>query len=278
MREELIAPLLHELGYRAMGEHLIIRGPALVHPYVYLGSKKHKVNIIPDYVLARRSRPLCVLDAKAPGENIVKGPAVEQAYSYAMHKDVRVGMYALCNGRDFTLYHVSRHPSLLHFPLRDIARHWPLLRHYLGIEGTADGHLRPDFRPDLGVEFHKMGFAFGPDGRPIVHLFVSIEMSTVGRVSEQLFTISCISRDEGGEGLHMVSFDFELPLLDAFLDQVPAGSRTDVRRALLSNFPNAVRFESKEPLHIGVVGRIAMEPITNENESYCPFVVEQFIP
>jgi len=34
---------------------------------------------------------------KAPSENIFTGKNVEQAYSYAMHRDIRVPLYGLCN-------------------------------------------------------------------------------------------------------------------------------------------------------------------------------------
>jgi hypothetical protein len=45
VREELITPLLHALGYKAYGEFQILRSKPLVHPFVMIGSKKHKINI-----------------------------------------------------------------------------------------------------------------------------------------------------------------------------------------------------------------------------------------
>ena len=45
VREELITPLLNKLGYSVKGKNLIIRSKGLLHPYVYIGSKLHKVNI-----------------------------------------------------------------------------------------------------------------------------------------------------------------------------------------------------------------------------------------
>ena len=41
------------------------------------------------------------------------GKNVEQAYSYAMHRDVRTMFYALCNGRRFTLWHVLHYEPLI---------------------------------------------------------------------------------------------------------------------------------------------------------------------
>ena len=60
-----------------------------------------------------------MLDAKAPNENIDTGKNVEQAYSYAMHRDVRVQFYGLCNGRKFVVYDVTKGPPILDIALKD---------------------------------------------------------------------------------------------------------------------------------------------------------------
>ena len=98
VREELIVPILNRLGYTASGEHRIVRSKPLVHPFVSIGTKQYKINIIPDYLLSVGGLTKWVLDAKRPGEEILTGTNVEQAYSYAIHKDVRVSLYGLCNG------------------------------------------------------------------------------------------------------------------------------------------------------------------------------------
>src|ERR1035437_1870158 len=66
VREELIAPLLKALGYSASPPNQIRRSVALTHPYVYIGTKKYPVTIIPDYLLSRSGKNLLALDAKAP--------------------------------------------------------------------------------------------------------------------------------------------------------------------------------------------------------------------
>jgi len=115
VREELIVPVLKDLGYSASPPNQILRSVTLKHPYVYIGTKKHPVNIVPDYLLMRNGHPFLVLDAKAPTEEIHRGKNVEQAYSYAIHRDVRADLYALCNGREFVLYQTSRWPEVLSF-------------------------------------------------------------------------------------------------------------------------------------------------------------------
>lgn len=93
VREELILP--------------IIRSKTLEHPYVSIGSQPRKISIIPDYVFLSDDKPYWVLDAKSPSEKIRKSEHVEQAYSYAIHPEIRADLYALCNGKEFILYSIK---------------------------------------------------------------------------------------------------------------------------------------------------------------------------
>ena len=101
VREEIISPILHKVGYSPSGKMRVQRSKRLTHPYVMIGSKKHNIAITPDYTLYWEDRPLMVLDAKAPWESIYKSKNVEQVYSYAIHPEIRCEYYALCNGHEF---------------------------------------------------------------------------------------------------------------------------------------------------------------------------------
>ncbi len=109
VREEIVSPILKELGYSAGGLNRIVRSRSLSHPFVKIGSQERPVTIIPDYLLLAANKPAWILDAKAPGEPVTSGGHVEQAYSYAIHPDINSRYFALCNGREFAL----RHGSLL---------------------------------------------------------------------------------------------------------------------------------------------------------------------
>ncbi len=124
VREELILPLLHALGYSAGGLNRIIRSKTLVHPFVNIGSKRHKVNIVPDYLLAAESKYAWILDAKSPEEEITVGANVEQAYSYAIHPDIRVNIYALCNGKALVVFQIDRMQPILYCQLSELHQHW----------------------------------------------------------------------------------------------------------------------------------------------------------
>jgi len=137
VREELIAPLLQRLGYSASGKNKIFRSVALAHPFVKLGSKRHRIKIIPDYTLKVNNQTCWILEAKPPVEP-TKGENAQQAFSYAIHPDVRVRYFAICNGRWFTVYDVYRLEPILDFKLLAIKSHWQKLVELLSPEAFLD--------------------------------------------------------------------------------------------------------------------------------------------
>lgn|GEM_PF-3484547 len=131
VREELITPLLHSLGYQADGEFKILRSKNLVHPFVMIGSKQQKINIIPDYLLQVRNHFAWVLDAKRPNQNVADGENVAQVYSYAMHPEIRVNLYALCNGRQLTVFNIYKTEPIFQTRLQDLEKMWSSLEDFL---------------------------------------------------------------------------------------------------------------------------------------------------
>jgi hypothetical protein len=149
VREEIVAPLVRALGYAVSGPNRVIRGRRLEHPFVSLGVATHRISIIPDYLLFAEGRPVWVLDAKSPTESIDDPDHHAQAYSYAIHRDVRVEWYALCNGREFGLYNVAdmaRTPRL-RFKLSEVASRWAEVHTSLRPNGrvASQGRLDKDF-------------------------------------------------------------------------------------------------------------------------------------
>lgn len=143
VREEIILPILNALGYSAGGLNRIVRSKTLEHPYLTTGSKKKPITLIPDYLLTVGKNFVFVLDAKRPREpsgvevEIKTGDNVEQVYSYAVHPEIRVEQFALCNGREFILFDVRQKEPVLYFHLSEIARYWDDLYKYLAPAQTA---------------------------------------------------------------------------------------------------------------------------------------------
>jgi hypothetical protein len=147
VREEIISPIIKAAGYGLTKPSKIIRSKPLEHPFVSIGSARKKITCIPDYLFEVNDRYAWILEAKGPSENILEGKHVEQAYSYAIHSEIRVPLFALCNGREFALYHISKYKPLLHFNMRSIAKYFDNLKKYISPQNVleADFKLAKDF-------------------------------------------------------------------------------------------------------------------------------------
>ncbi len=90
VREELISPMLNGLGYSASGDFKVVRSRRLKHPFISIGSRRKQLELVPDYLFEIAGTPAWVLDAKAPTEDLDNTKHLEQAYSYAIHPEIRV--------------------------------------------------------------------------------------------------------------------------------------------------------------------------------------------
>jgi len=129
VREIVILPILKELGY---GQENIQRSKNLLHPYLKVGSNRKKITLIPDYLLKVGNNYAWVLDAKAPNQKIVNDENVEQVYSYAIHPEIRTTFFALCNGKEFSVYRTnSTNVPVLFFNLEEFDIYFPTLKKLL---------------------------------------------------------------------------------------------------------------------------------------------------
>jgi hypothetical protein len=110
IREDIISPLLHRLGYKKGTEFDIIRGQSLRYPKNILGLKKKSDPILrgtADYICDVKSKLRWVIEAKSPDIKIGIDD-LEQSYSYAIHPEVRAIYYCLCNGRTISFYETMK--------------------------------------------------------------------------------------------------------------------------------------------------------------------------
>jgi hypothetical protein len=184
VREELISPLLHELGYKASGDFQILRGKPLPHPFVSIGSKRKRIDIIPDYLLRVKNRLALILDAKNPTErNIFTGKHVEQAYSYAIHPDVRVPMYALCNGHDLVVFHVKQRQSqpILEISLQEIPKAWETVKEILSPFTILKHDPKPiNLYPDYGLYFNNLYAG----SKSLIQYYYEVPIDHIDRIND----------------------------------------------------------------------------------------------
>lgn len=176
----------------------------------------NKIAIVPDYLLFSRDEPAWVLDAKSPRESIDDPDHHAQAYSYAIHRDVRVDWYALCNGREFGLYNVadmSPKPRL-RFNLSEIASRWGEIHTTLWPFGVVGDRGKLD--KDFGILLLRVGTR--KDAK-LHFIDVPLKHFSLGVVEAGLYRFNRGVNIEGQR--YMVSYDFDDAMLTALLDLFP---------------------------------------------------------
>lgn len=267
VREEIIAPILNKLGYSASSSNKIIRSKALTHPFVHIGTKPYKVNIIPDYLLLKDDKYIFALDAKAPGENILTGKNVEQAYSYAIHPEVRVFYYGLCNGRHFVVFQITKLEPILSIPINELDKRWDELFRLVSPIALTNPDLL-DFMPDFGLSLMKVNSNVHMD-----FIFPGTFVQTIFKLDEDNYALNTAQGRPGEE--YMVTMDFSKKLFNQFISSVPEILQEPVKNGL-SHYPFCVRLTERSMFAITIVAKLSGKVISNTHEEYCPFIVESF--
>lgn len=265
VREELIVPLIKFLEYKSSGSSRVVRSMPLQHMFVSIGSKRNKISIIPDYVFYDNDKPYWIMDAKAPWEEITKTSHVEQAYSYAIHPDVRAELFALCNGKEFALYSIRRHEPLLHFQLPEIEKHLEVLHRILNASDVKGDPKLIDYKPDYGLT---MKFSSASDNFRFVG--TSISTNFIGKRADNEYIMGAVIP---GDIETQISFVFDSSRLAQLLELQTEDLRKGVEYALSNN---PFYFKSDEIIHFGVSAILSDEISHNEEESWVDFIVDEF--
>ena len=213
VREEIIAPILSRLGYSASGRNRIVRSKSLIHPFIYAGTRKLPIRMIPDYILKSNDRTLLVLDAKRPSEDVLGRQAVQQVYSYAIHPEVKSEHFALCNGKALAVFSIDKSDPLLILDFTQFDKSWEEIEKYLSPRMLQNPVLR-QFAPDFGCALSRAGLEEGTD----VHVLPA-QFNLVAKLDETTMTATANAMFCGKE--HCVSFDFNRDLLPQILSGLP---------------------------------------------------------
>lgn len=267
IREEIIAPILKALGYSAFSDNKIIRSKNLEHPYVQFGTTSKKVYIIPDYILQVQNKNAFIIDAKNPRENILSGTNPEQAYSYAMHKEVRVDKYVLCNGIDIVIFDVNELKPVFKMQVKDLEENWDNLYKILSPMAFTNPHFF-NYNPDLGIRLWKWGM---PDDMKL-HYY-DAKILDVAKVNEKNYSFSlAVSFEE----VCIATFDFENKLFDAFMNQVPESKKEIVYNALTRQPFRYVTEKEEDSFGVSFSAVPSWKLEYGIDEVFMPFLVREF--
>lgn len=232
VREEVIAPLLRELGYRSGTEYDVIREQPLRYPLHFLGrkdlSKDPELRGKADYILEVKRRVRWVIEAKAPDVPLMHDE-IEQAWTYANHPEVRAVYFALCNGRLLNVFQTNLAPGaepLLTISYDEFSRRYvdvcdllspqSLLRDFPAREIEVGPPIGPGLRSVVRITSGLIRYdRVNPEMRPLGDLQFSVvggavERNERGKLIAFLTTLAPLrSLQELNERLGLSSFEME---------------------------------------------------------------------
>nr|WP_256833156.1 type I restriction enzyme HsdR N-terminal domain-containing protein [Pseudomonas oleovorans] len=267
VREEIISPILKALGYGVTKPHKTIRSKGLEHPFVSVGSTRKNITCIPDYLIEVEDRYAWVLEAKGPNENIVSRKHVEQAYSYAIHSEIRVPLFALCNGREFVLFHISNEKPLIHFKIESLPVYFENLAKYLAPKNA----LNTEFKlvKDLGLHLKRLGFQ---EFNSII--FPDVPVGFIGQLDPDIFTTATGTKIEGGD-TYAMSLDFDEKVLDQMRGKIPSQA-IEMLKIRGKSERQAVHFPDGS-YKLTLDCRVGVDLQENSDEIFLPFIINRVL-
>ena len=267
VREEVIYPILRALGYSASGQQKIVRSKTLTHPFVHIGSTKRKINIIPDYTLFFEDTPIMILDAKRPGEKVTNSGNVEQVFSYAIHPDIRCDHYALCNGKQLSVYHVSKTSPVAIIDIESNKENTKEFEKYLSPEYLLMPEKR-DFMKDFGLYSKKIGIS-----NDTTLIFVGYYVQLLTKVESNLYSAVTVNYD-GNENF-LVSFDFDESVYQQLKGLLPTEVANSIEHYLTKQ-PFRCDLNCKLMVNCaGTLGSLQSSELTGEE--FVPIILDEII-
>lgn len=265
VRELVIAPLLARVGYAHSGKTRVARSKTLSHPFIRVGTRNHPVTTVPDYTLIYDEKPILVLDAKAPSEDIQSDRHVQQAYSYAIHPDIQCREFALCNGRKIAFYDIYQREPLAVIEYAVFENEWENLKKHLSPEYILEP-IRRKFAPDFGLALHRLGLRTNSE-----LYMLGTRLNLYARVDEAMFTAGANVEHAGVP--HMVSFDFANPMLTTIVSSLP-----DQLESQFLNAMSRAPFKACAGLAIELDLRCHLgDLIEVPGEQFAPLVVDEVL-
>ncbi len=265
MRELILAPMLTKLGYLPTGTTRAIRSKSLKHPFIRIGTRNHPVTVIPDYTLLHQEKPIFILDAKGPKEDVLDDAHVQQAYSYAMHPEVACREFGLCNGRQLAVFDVFHREPLLVLNFEEFEARWVEIEKFLCTRYLLKPSLRK-FAPDFGLALVRMGLE-----RTTAIVMLGVRLNLFGRVNDDLFTAS--ANCSFGDMDHCASFDFAANMLPKIVAGLPP--------QLAEMFSDALKrapFQAAAGLVIELdLASSLAESIIGRDEEFVPLFIEEIL-
>lgn len=223
----------------------------------------------PDYLIQVNKNNFFIIEAKAPSENICTGKHVEQAYSYAIHREVQVKRFVLCNGKEIIIFEVDKKEPLLYFEIAKATEEdWGRLFELLSPDAFINQSIF-NYKLDYGLWCIQNGI-----NSDVIQYFYDCKILDIFRLEDNLFSFTTVLKRE--EEL-FASFDFDITLFEDFMLQVPKDFKDVVRNSIRKSPFKYIAKTEEESFPISFSACLAEVAIQNENEVYIPLKVKSFL-
>ncbi len=226
VREEIVAPILKRLGYTPTGQVRVQRSQNLVHPFVKIGTRKHPVNIIPDYTLGTRTRPCLRWTPKGPPSRSWSPctPSRRTATRSTRRSVPPTTPCATAGGWSSLMWRGSSRSST--WSAADYDRRWADIERVLRPQSLLNPAIR-DFHADFGLALQRMGLKSGE----AVELR-SFHLLMVSKVKDGVYSAATNTLYEGEKYLCQprLSEDALVPLLSCLAKPLLDGVLEAVER------------------------------------------------
>jgi hypothetical protein len=190
---------------------------------------------------------------------------VQQAYSYAIHPEIRTRHFALCNGRSLAVYSVDDPTPLLNLKFEEFESRWSDIERHLSPPYLLEPALR-SLKPDFGFAVSRLGVAVGAE-----LIMLGTRLGMFAQVDRTLYTAT-VNTEFAGQ-YHCVSFDFSGEKLPHLVSGLPRDMAAQFLDAL-SRAP----FKAYADLAIEVDLRTHLgEPITVRHETFVPLIIDKVL-
>lgn len=254
VREEILAPLLRQLGYRSGTPNNIIREQSLRYPRHFLGRKKPnsdpELRGKADYICEVDRRIRWTIEAKSPASGITIDD-IEQAFTYANHPEVGGVYFCLSNGLELRIYQTiqgSGSSPLLSISYNELNQKYDILENMLSPSAISRDY--PTYTIDTGKPI-------GPGLRSVVRITGGyIEYTENSHNSPFLkglistITYGAIERDENGRLIALVFTQ------SPFASMQRLNERLGLSRLELLSNDGTVSIDPIKPTNFSLVQRV----------------------
>lgn len=196
------------------------------------------------------------------------GKNVEQAYSYAINRQVQTQRFVLCNGKEISIFDVNKIEPILYFHLSNATQNdWEQVFELLSPMAFINPNIF-NYKLDYGIWCIRNGL-----NREVLQNFYNCYITDVAKLDDNMFTFMAVLKRE--EEL-LASFDFDNSFFEDFIKQVPDKLKDKVRTSITKSPFRYVTNCIEESFPLNFSAYLTEEIQSNENEEYIPLKVKEF--